>query len=405
MIVRWRRWIDSAFGWRGLLALALGVGAFLRWYQLGTQIPLDDEWHAIHKLLHAGARDIATHFGVADYSIPLTLYYRFLYLHGGLTEWGMRLPVVLCGTGLLAAAPWLLRRRAAPMALAIWTALLAISPVLVYLSRTARPYAITNLLVFVAVIAIREWWLRSEHRLRWAIVYVFCTCVAGWLHLITLPFTLLPFVIFGSAELRHAFGAQRVDAWRRIGQLVLLGLPTALLLAAALLPPILNDWAAMAGKAGANAVTWSSFYRTCLMCFGIASAWILAAFALLCGLGAASWWRRDAAFVVYAATIVIVPTAVIALSHPAWIQNPPVYARYLQPALAFVLLFAAEGLAWVLKRLLPVLQAGIALVALAGLYMAGPIPGYMYNPNQFMGHPYFQFDYDPAHNLFVTMFP
>lgn len=400
-----RRRLESVFGWRGLLVLALGVGIFLRWFQLGTQVLLDDEWHAIHELLNAGARSIATHFGIADYSIPLTLYYRFLSLHGGLTEWGMRLPIVVCGTALLAIAPWLLRRRAAPLTLAIWTGLLAISPVLVYLSRTARPYAITNLLVFVAIIAIRQWWLRGEHRARWAMVYVFCTFLAGWLHLLTLPFTLLPFVIFGLGELRHAFGAQRAHAWQRIGQLVLLGLLTALPLAAALLPPILVDWGALVGKAGANAVTLASFYRTWLMCFGIASAGILAALVVLCGLGAISWWRRDRAFVVYVGTIVIVTTAVIALAHPAWIQHPGVYARYLQPALPFVLLFVAEGLAWLLKRLWPVLQAAIALLALIGLYYAGPIPGYIYNPDQFMGHPYFQFDYDPAHNVYRELFP
>jgi len=68
-----------------LAAASIGAGIYLRATQLSTQILLDDEWHAIHKLLHSDVKGIVTSFGVADYSIPLTLYYRFLALHGGLT--------------------------------------------------------------------------------------------------------------------------------------------------------------------------------------------------------------------------------------------------------------------------------------------------------------------------------
>src|SRR5262249_863364 len=47
--------------WYLLLALALLAGIFLRVWQLDRQILLDDEWHAINKLLRAAdARDIAT---------------------------------------------------------------------------------------------------------------------------------------------------------------------------------------------------------------------------------------------------------------------------------------------------------------------------------------------------------
>jgi hypothetical protein len=69
-----------------MLALAIIAGAWLRWYQLGIQVLLDDEWHAVHKVLNSDAAGIATTFGFADHSILLTLYYRLLALHGGLTE-------------------------------------------------------------------------------------------------------------------------------------------------------------------------------------------------------------------------------------------------------------------------------------------------------------------------------
>jgi hypothetical protein len=389
--------------WLVFFVLALAAGIFLRAYQLGTQILLDDEWHAINKLLHSDAYEIATHLGLADYCIPLTLYYRFLYLHGGLSEWGMRVPMLLSGIGLLVVAPWLLRRRAAPATLAMWTALLAISPLLVYLSRTARPYALTNLLVFIAIIAFREWWIGRQPR--WAGVYVISTFLAGWLHLITLPFTFLPFVFFGIVALRGLAGSLRGDAWRSIGRLLLLGVLAALPLAIALLPPMLNDWAALAAKAGSDAVSRESAYRSLLMGFGISNPWLCAAMTLLLAYGVSTWWRRDPVFVAYIATIVIGSALAIALSHPAWVQHQGTYARYMQPCVPFLMLFIAEGIAGLVARWAILLQTPIALAAMVSLVAAGPIPGYLYNPNQFMGHPYFQFDYDPAYNAYRIQLP
>lgn len=385
----------------GLLQFALGV--FLRCYQIGIQIPLDDEWHAINKLLHADAWNIATHFGIADYSIPLTLYDRFVYLHGGLSEWGLRAPMLVCGIGLLLVAPWLLRRDATPATLAVWVGLMAISPVMVYLTRIARPYAITNLLCFVAIIAFRRWW--QDRRRLWAAVYVGCAFLAGWLHLITLTFTLLPFVFYGIAALRDGLKASWLDALRCIVPLIVLGLVTILPLLLALLPPMLNDWASLAGKAGDNAVTLVSLYRSALMLFGVAGAWPFVAMSVLLLFGIASLWRHDPGLAAYFGMFIVVSAAVVALARPAWVQHPGVYCRYLQPALPLLLFFMAQGFVALCQRLHAALQALFAFVLPTALLLIGPIPGYSYNPNQFMGHPFFQFDYNPDHNLYFTDLP
>jgi hypothetical protein len=44
-------------------------------------------------------------------------------------------------------------------------------------------------------------------------------------------------------------------------------------------------------------------------------------------------------------------------------------------------------------------------VLAALLWWAGPMPSYLYYPNQFMGHLRFQYDYDPAHNPYVQLVP
>ena len=93
-----------------MLLAAFLVGTALRVWQLDIQILIDDEWHAVHRLLRASASDIATHLGYADYSIPLTLYYQGLHRTIGLSEWGMHVPPLLAGIGLLLVGPRLRAR-------------------------------------------------------------------------------------------------------------------------------------------------------------------------------------------------------------------------------------------------------------------------------------------------------
>ncbi|HEY2395644.1 MAG TPA: hypothetical protein VGH81_06680 [Rudaea sp.] len=394
--------------WLMLLMLALGVGVFLRAWQLEIQIPLDDEWHAINKLLRAtDALDIATHFGLADYSIPLTLYYRFLYLHGGLTDWGMRLPMLLAGVGLLVAAPWLTRATLSLPVRAVWVGLMALSPLMIYHSRTARPYAITTFLCFIAIFAFRAWRMERAGRRRWAALYVIATFLAGWLHLIALSFALAPFLFYGVFALRDSLRAsERPEGLRRLRDLIVLGVCVALPLAVALLPPLLADAASLAAKAGADSATLHSIYRTLLICFGISSPWLLALFAAACAIGVRSLWRRDHELVAYLAFVVLVGVAAIVVSKAAWLQHQLNFARYIQPVVPFLLLAMAEGtvaaLAWLRSG---TVQAATATLALAGACFAGPVPGYLYAPNQFMTDQYFQFDYDRAYNPYFTVLP
>jgi len=393
--------------WLLVLAAAVAAGAWLRATQLATQVLVDDEWHAIHKLLHSDAKGIVTSFGLADYSIPLTLYDRFLALHGGLTEWQMHVPMLVSGVALLVVAPLLLRRAISLPVAATWSALLAVSPLLVYLSRTARPYALTCLLSLVAVVAFRRWWLARRGARAFAALYVTATFLAGWLHLVALPFTLLPFAWYG---VRALFGTRADaalpspgDALRRLAALAL---ATCVPLAIALVPPLFGSIGQLAEKTGADAITVDSAYRTLLMMSGQSSPLLLA---VLLVVGAAGVWRfarRDADFVGYIAFLAAGSAGAIALSRPAWIQHPGVLARYMLPALPFALLFVAEGAMAVVRWLRsPALGAAAIALCTVLLFHAGPMPGWLYRPNQFIGHARFQFDYDPAHNPYVRDIP
>jgi hypothetical protein len=387
-----------AWTWITLLAVSVAVGTYLRATQLASQILVDDEWHAVHALLRFDARAIATNFGTADYSIPLTLYDRFLALHGGLTEWQMHVPPLVAGVALLAVAPWLLRDLVRLPSAALWSALLALSPVLVYLSRTARPYALTCVLAFVAVVAFRRAYRDPKHA-RYVVLYAGATFLAGWMHLVTLAFTLMPFAWYGV----RAWRARDRGALRR---LVALGLAALVPLCVVLAPPLWNASAQLAEKSNTDTVSVESVYRTALMMAGTPSPFALAVAIVLAALGVRSIGARDADFVGYVMTLIAGSAVAIALAGPAWIHHPGVYARYMLPALPFALLFVAEGTIVALARVRPRwLATLVAAAAVASLFATGPIPGWLYRPNQFIGHARFQFDYDPAHNPYVREIP
>jgi hypothetical protein len=391
--------------WQILLGVAVAVGVFLRTYQLRAQVLIDDEWHAVRKLIDSDVLGIVTHFGHADYCIPLTLYYRWLYDLGALSEWQMRLPALLAGVILLIAAPWLLRKKLPTTSLAIWTALLAISPALVYFSRTARPYALLALLGVIAIVAFREWWFGRDRTRVWAVVYVMATFLAGWLHLLSLVFTLWPFAYYGFGTLRDlARASTRSEAARALRRLILIAIAVVLPLVIVLLPPLLNDWSALEVKTGIHAVTLHSLYRTAMMQLGSGYIWLFAPLFVLFVLGVWRLAKRDRDLTALLISMTLVGGAVIAAVRPAWIQHQAVLLRYMVPVLPFLLLFVAEGMASILERLRrPALGASVAVCALTGIYVAGPLPTWLYRPNQFPGHAVFQFDYDESENPYSTL--
>ncbi|MGE5737795.1 MAG: hypothetical protein ACM34F_02810 [Betaproteobacteria bacterium] len=383
--------------WNALLVVAFVTGTALRVWQIDIQILIDDEWHAIHKLLRAGPLDILTHLGYADYSVPLTLYYQALYRTIGLSEWGMHVPPLLAGVGLLLIGPRLLADLVPLPVRAVWTALVATSPLLVYHSKVARPYAITSLLTFVAIVAFHAWW--RDGRRRDGALYALATVLAGWLHATTLPFTLLPFVFHGVRAFRPVNRAA-------LSRLMALGVATALPLALVLVPPFVNDWSQIGQKAGRDAVTLESGYRTSLMLAGTGSAIVAALFLIAVVVGFRRLARRDGLLAWYLATVIGVATVVVVATGAEWIAHPLVLARYLIPALPFLLVFAAEGVVGALAfARWPAAEALAAAALVSMLLVAGPIATQWGYPNQFWGHLRYQFDYDPAHNPYVLQVP
>lgn len=385
----------------GAWILVVAAGAWLRFWQLGEQILIDDEWHALHKLMWAGYREIFLSFGVADYSIPLTLLFNLLAETVGLTEWRMRALPLLAGIATIILLPWLLKPWLKREASLLFAALLAISPVLIHFSRYVRPYALTLPLGFIAAIALWRWW--HEGGRGRAVAAWISIVLAAWLHPLTLLFTGSALTWFGVAGLSEF--AKRRDPSRLL-RLVALGTTAALATAALILPPLLADPWAMEVKAGVSQLRPVTMIRAWELVAGTVHPVMLGIFSVPVLVGTMLLIRRDALFAGYWLFMLTTALLAIVLLQPAWIHHPLAVIRYTLVAMPMALALAALGAAWLAKRFSLVTGiarpgptmavAGMALVL--GLYFTGPLPRIFDGVNQFTNHLRYQFDYDFRRN-------
>lgn len=134
----------------------LALGAFYRLPGSGGLLVGGDEWHTLRVALEQDYWGILTYYFRADNCIPMTLYARALMDTVGLDEWGLRAPVMLAGALLLVLPLVFVRRLGLPVALAT-IALSATSPMMVFYSLQARPYAPAACLVLVSLALWRRW--------------------------------------------------------------------------------------------------------------------------------------------------------------------------------------------------------------------------------------------------------
>ncbi len=391
---------EPAFGWRLAAWLAvLAVALWLRLWHVHAQFLFDDEWHALHKLMRAGYWDIFSNFGGADHSIPLTLLYKSLAGISGLNELVMRIPSLAAGVGLVFAVPWLLKPWLERYEGWLIGLLLAISPLLIFFSRQARPYALVALGVVMALLALWQWRRRGGH---WAWLFAVPAVLAAWLHPLMLIYIAPALTWCLVLDCRQ--GLSSAD-WRPALRIILLGGATALAVLALLLVPFLKDWATLGDKVAdgrlifeAVAVAWQLFAGS-----GLWPA------ALLVGLlaigGAVVIARRAADLAMYLGFVLVSAIALVILASPAWIQSGGVLARYLVVVQVFMLALAGIGLGSVLRALSERLDrpwlagAGGAATAVA-LYLAGPLPEIYRAPNNHTMHYYYQADYNIERSLF-----
>ncbi|HYL04581.1 MAG TPA: hypothetical protein VE075_00975 [Thermoanaerobaculia bacterium] len=375
-----RTWLSRVIrGDAGVTALCLAAllcawsaGATLRLWNLGSQVMSGDEFHAIFAARDRSVAQLLFFYQEADNCIPLSIIDRALIDRGvALSEWTLRLPVLIAGFALLLLAPaWAWRRLGAGTAMALaW--LVALSPGLVFYSRIARSYAPATLFGCAAVAAFEAW-----HRRRGllpAATYVASATMAVWFHLGVAPLVLSPFLV---AALALAAPPASPGRTRRhaLARLVSLGAATLAALAALLAPAHRTLLPFLAGKRGQLEVSAREAVEVGEWMAGTGRWAAPAAIAVgaIFLAGAAILLRRQGWLGGFILAAVAVQLASVLVLAPVAHQSTIVLARYLVfiLPLALVPVAAALGSPWPPRWRSA--QPWLAAAACGGLLACGP---------------------------------
>jgi hypothetical protein len=384
------------------MALATVLGAWLRTYRLAEQVVLDDEWHAIHKLMNAGAVDILGSFGQADHSIPLTLFYKALAATIGLDEIDMRAVQVACGIALIVVAGGFAWRLTANAWVATLSAfLVAGAPFLVLYSRIARPYAITTLLTVLAIGAIWRW--RRERSWGPGAGIAALAALSAWLHPLSGLFPAAAIIALVKLDL----GAPRGNRMRLLGSSVLLGACTAAAMTALLIYPLIEDFDALSVKAGRTEPTAYTLVRVAGIFSGGFDYGLTAVVLLLAAFGAWTFRRARPEAASYLALTALVPVLVVLLLGADWTQQGHTFGRYIFPVQVLFLCSVALGAVSLVERIpgRAPWMAPVAVAALTIAYLAlNPAIRQVRKLGPWYGHVYHTNDYVARHNRSVAYF-
>jgi hypothetical protein len=389
-----------------LFALAIGVGIALRLDQFASQLLLEDEWHAVYRVVHDTPSAIFLDFGHSDSSIPLTLLY-FAEAHAfGLSEMAMRWPMLLAGIATLILLPWYVAQRIGRAEALLFAALLAISPLLYFFSRMARPYELTLILVYVAHLAFRRAIEAGRPNRSDTLLYAASASLAAWLHPVTAPFVVAPFVPAAWRSLRGA-GRDRAAFVRLVELAIFAGVPMAVLL----LPPLFAHPESLSLKSGVDLPRVDTLVGVWYAWFGTGSTTVLAVCVLLAIVGAPTIWLRlpEAGSLLAG---VALTALMIVITRPAWIGNPLTFGRYLLPMLPLLLLATACGalrFARAISTRLAMrgavanaLVGAIAVTPVMALAATTPLAPLLVHPNANSMHLLYAFDFRPDHNPVIA---
>ena len=391
---RYAVWLTKPHMWS--LAAAFIVGAALRFRGAGRLILLDDEFHALGAARTMPFTALFTHFAGADHCIPLAMAYKVLIFWTGLSEWSMRMPMLVSALLFCAIVPILVYPAVRTSALG-W--LIAIAPFHIFYSRYARPYAIALLLGLVSVLSL---WraIRSCDR-RWLYAAVPCAILAPWLNLSFLA----PIAAAGAAVSAWAFtarGRPMRAAWFASFGAMLSG--WVLLLA----PPLLVDSAALSAKAGTGLPTASTLIRAIQLVTGVYDPRICILLVLAAAFGLLVLLRREPWLGLLLTLAGGAQFSVARLIHPNNIVDGAVFARYTLFLFALYLIALACAVARAVEACTGRLRIpAVVLLALLclGLFLRGPLPRLMRMPPEWLNHCAFQYSYDWAADGDLTLCP
>ena len=347
------------------VAIATALAIVLRTYGITQQVVLDDEWHAIHKLMTSSFSNIYRSFGAADHSIPLTLLYKAMAQTIGLAEGRLRVPQIVFGVATVPIAAWIAWRatRDAPAA-ALFAFLVAGAPFLVMWSRFARPYAMTPLLAMICVATLWRWRVHRSRAL--GAGFAVSAALLAWFH----PLSGIFAAIAGLFVFVEDVAAPADIRPRPSRSSLKLGAGVAFAMTLALAAPVIQDFHSLTAKTGGDQPGAATYERMLAIFWGglPTTAWVLAC--VIAAWGLVVVFRRDARLAAYLALLGIVPPAVLTLLGAVWAQSGQNFGRYVLPVQLLLLFLGSVG-AMSLVRAVTRPRAEAAAWVAAALLSAG----------------------------------
>lgn len=404
---------DNTFFIAALITAAF-VGFFLRWYWLRDQILLDDEWHGLFYVIGRSPLWLLTHFSVPGATcIPLNIYTWAVGATFGWSEMLLRLPSLICGILCVIVCP-LLARSIIGTRPAAWLALLlAVSPILVYYSRSARPYSPMAFLGFAALLCAAQWAQNGNRR--WGELYIITGIFAVYFHLFAIVTVLTPVLV---TIVYQSFVRPFTKTSRMAPPLIHWIIAAIIILVSSgllLLPALIHEWGGTFSKViQSTPFKIQAIPRAMTLIAGTAQPIPVALFWLLLLTGAVGLCRKN--LWLGAALISLYPLHVLALVmlHPDSVGIPLVMVRYSIPLAPVSLLLVACGIQYILEifsRHTGFQTKWHAVPALAGilaLVLAGPLPQIYSTPNNFTNHSAYQQRYSPigwSHSAYSDFVP
>jgi hypothetical protein len=397
------------------LVFATFVGFLLRWYLLGDQVLLDDEWHGLFYVIGRSPAWLLTHFSVPGATcIPLNFYTWMLGATFGWSEMGLRLPSLVCGILCVIVCP-LLARDIIGTRQAAWLAfLLAISPILIYYSRSARPYSLVAFLGFVSILCAARW--AQAGTWRWGVLYIITGILAIYFHLFAIVTVMTPIVAAVACQIyvraytkKENYVAPRLSYWIVAGAIIVV--VSGLLM----LPALIHEEGGTLSKViQSTPFRIQSLPRAMTLIAGTAQPIPAAIFWILLVAGVISLCRKSMWLGAMLLSLYPIHIEALAALHPDSVGIPLVMVRYSIPLVPVSLLLVASGLQFIMETagqragFHPKLQALVGFACVTALVLAGPLPQIYSAPNNFTNHGAYQQRYSPidwSHSFYSDFIP
>ena len=386
------------------LAMITGIliGGFLRIYHIGSQIIWDDEWHGIYSAGFNNLKYIFTHFHLNDNCIPLTIYYRIMLNSIGLNEIVIRLPQLLFGILILLIFPLIVKKLFNKRIALIFLFLIAISPLLIYFSRFARPYSIVVFLSFISIISFYLWII--ERKVIYVAIYLVGAILAPYFSLSSLAFVLAPvlYIVIISLTKQRGLFLNGLKKFPRLKHIAIVFFILTVGISAWLLPAA-ESFSEVIKKSGKGFVDIGTLGGCATLFSGSRSFIVCLILLLLSVYGLFVLYGTNKLLLNYFCIICTSQFFYIILPKPFLSQKSIIFTRYFLPCLPVYLLIISVALNELSMRLKLFLQNKIKMVnafsnlTLASLvlilFLMGPIPDVYSFPNGFTNHKDFQYNY------------